>query len=415
MIMRANVAGFLRAARLAATAVLGLLATGPARADENLYERALPATVWVLSPQPGSISMGTGVLIDDRSGMVLTSYHVVERRPAVVAFFPERGPDGQVVTDPDDYVTQAEALGIAGRVVIADATRDLALIQLERVPAGARALPIATRPARPGQEVFSIGNSGAGDGVLWRYRDGKVRQNYRRTMYYASQQKVEARVLEMTVPTNSGDSGGPILDGDGALVGITAAVDDHENAVDYGIDLTEIQALLTTALVGDNAPQAPTGTEPALVDRGETVANDDAARVVSAEIEHGVVRDGQVGLVAHLEVSLDTTTVRHGEVSLIVCDEQHEPIRSARPEPGILGGLLGVSTPITSDDFRAGVTEVELFLSYAAIDAATPPGPGRFALAIDIRDIDDGRWLLSEPTWRTIVRSEPGTAPGTPD
>src|SRR5437763_14108779 len=70
------------------------------------------------------------------------------------------------------------------RAIAGDQRQDLALLQLESVPEGVAALPLAPRSARPGEVVHSIGNAGLGegmeDGTLWWYTSGTVRQVYRR-------------------------------------------------------------------------------------------------------------------------------------------------------------------------------------------------------------------------------------------
>src|SRR6516225_8693690 len=60
---------------------------------EQIYQRALRSTVWVVVPQAreGSkifVSTGAGALIDARHGLVITNYHVVADRDEVVVFFP---------------------------------------------------------------------------------------------------------------------------------------------------------------------------------------------------------------------------------------------------------------------------------------------------------------------------------------
>ncbi len=52
-----------------------------ARADEEIYNKALPSATWIISPKGnGKDNSGSGVLIDARQRLVLTAYHVVEDR-----------------------------------------------------------------------------------------------------------------------------------------------------------------------------------------------------------------------------------------------------------------------------------------------------------------------------------------------
>ena len=80
---------------------------------------------------------------------------------------------------------------------------------------------------------------------MFHYSGGNVRQVYKNSWKFSqSGQQVEARVVEMTVPINGGDSGGPILNQKGELVGINSAVMTNANQVQMGIDITEIRAFL---------------------------------------------------------------------------------------------------------------------------------------------------------------------------
>jgi S1-C subfamily serine protease len=244
--------GFLTVAALA-------LSMGGSRAlgDEVSFEKALPSLTWVLSPTGGdNVSSGSGVLIDVGQGLVLTAYHVVEDRPKVLIFFPYHHADGTLETDPKFYTGHLEELAIVGQVIASEPGKDLALIRLPKVPAAARATPLAARSPRTGQDVFAIGNSGSSNGVLWRYLDGRVRQVFRRKMAYASKQQVDARVVETTVPTNSGDSGGPVLNAGGELVAITASSYAKEVAVNYGIDVEEIRAMVGPTLARVERPES---------------------------------------------------------------------------------------------------------------------------------------------------------------
>src|SRR5439155_10332780 len=101
-------------------------------------------------------------------------FHVVETRPEVVVFFPSFR-DGEAINDPDHYVQNVAQLAIRGTVVHTDARQDLAVIRLERLPAGARALPLARQAPRPGETIHAVGKSGVRDGPPWRYSKGEVR------------------------------------------------------------------------------------------------------------------------------------------------------------------------------------------------------------------------------------------------
>lgn len=225
---------------------------GDAPDDSAVYERAIPSMIWLMAfdkTKGGKISFGSGVLIDAERGLVLTAYHVIDGKEAALMFLPVRDRAGDYVTDPMYYVENTKRLGEPGEIIARDAKRDLALIRTVRSLPLASAIPLAAQSAKPGQSLISIGNSVAGRddgpaGVLWRFAGGNARQLYTNHYRFPSGQEINAKVVEVTVPLNSGDSGGPILNLSGELVGISSAIAKDQNQVHYGIDVAEIRAFL---------------------------------------------------------------------------------------------------------------------------------------------------------------------------
>jgi len=73
----------------------------------------------------------------------------------------------------------------------------------------------------PGEVVYTIGNPGASD-VLWVHSSGSVRQ-VAHLDYKMGSQEVNAWVVETQTPINSGDSGGPVVNGKIELVAINSS------------------------------------------------------------------------------------------------------------------------------------------------------------------------------------------------
>src|SRR5262249_39368720 len=122
-----------------------------------------------------------------------------------------------------------------------DAKRDLAIIQAQSLPASAPALKLAAASPVPGDVVHSLGNPGVSD-ALWVYTSGTVRQIYVKKMLYANNQFIEARVIDTSSPINPGDSGGPVVNGQGELVGVTSGFGRGAALMTAAIDLSEIKA-----------------------------------------------------------------------------------------------------------------------------------------------------------------------------
>jgi S1-C subfamily serine protease len=237
-------------------AILLVLAFGNfSRADEELYHRTVQSTVMILDPDREVT--GSGALIDLQQRLVITNYHVVGKTRHVAVLFPVFGRDNRVVAERSAYFDNLESLREEGRlvkgtVVARDAKRDLAVIQLDRLPAGARSLPLASESPKPGQRVHSIGNPGASD-ALWVYTQGVVRQVYFRRFVIDEELHVAARVVETQSPINPGDSGGPVVNDRGECVAIVESIrlarqNKPVHLMATFIDVSEIRALLDTYL-----------------------------------------------------------------------------------------------------------------------------------------------------------------------
>jgi len=70
---------------------------------------------------------------------------------------------------------RANEIASRGEVIERDASRDLALIRVERLPDRAGAILFARSPATTGSIIYSDGASGVDENLLWRLTKGNVR------------------------------------------------------------------------------------------------------------------------------------------------------------------------------------------------------------------------------------------------
>ena len=213
------------------------------RADSTVYQTALKSTVWVLAKTAGETSSGTGVLVDVEKKLVITNFHVVGEARAAVIFFPDFKNEKADVTR-KHYLDNVKTLGIRGRVLSVDRKRDLALVELDRLPEGVTAIPMAVESSGPGEDVESIGNPGTTD-ALWVYTSGTVRSVYQKTFRTGAGEH-DFKVVETQAPINSGDSGGPVLNNKGELVAIAQAIAPNARLVSYSVDITEVKTFLAS-------------------------------------------------------------------------------------------------------------------------------------------------------------------------
>ena len=175
---------------------------GPARKKTNDDSEGLA----VLAEEH---AIGSGVILDP-NGYIVTNAHVVERADRIRVVLPTPAGDSAFETTPGG---KTEIL--VAKVVGVDRETDLALLKVEaeNLPT----LPLGVnRPARPGELVFAIGSPGGLQssvtmGVIssvWRQPDPESPMVY----------------VQTDAPINSGNSGGPLVDLDGYVVGLNAFI-----------------------------------------------------------------------------------------------------------------------------------------------------------------------------------------------
>src|SRR5213593_2977658 len=139
---------------------------------------------------------GSGVLIS-ADGKVMTAAHVVHSM---------------------DEIT-VEFLGgetVKAHVVYSEPAADLSLLQLERVPAGAKASPLANSdPIQVGDPVIIVG---APYGLSYSLSNGLISARWKPNTVYKTMPLAE--FFQTTATINTGNSGGPMFDMKGEVIGI---------------------------------------------------------------------------------------------------------------------------------------------------------------------------------------------------
>ena len=165
------------------------------------------------APREGS---GSGFLIDD-SGYLLTNFHVVD------------GADRITITLSDGRSFTAEVIGI-------DPAIDIALL---KIPAAGR-LPFVTLgdsdQLRPGQWVCAIGNP---LGYVHSVTVGVVSFLGRKLF----DQSLDA-YIQTDAAISLGNSGGPLIDAQGRVVGITTAVSSQAANIGFAIPIGQVVPIL---------------------------------------------------------------------------------------------------------------------------------------------------------------------------
>lgn len=152
--------------------------------------------------QTRSEAAGTGIVIDSH-GDVLTNAHVVgDARTVEVAL-------------PGSSVTRT------GSVIGADPTHDVALVRVANASGLTPAPVAASDNAQVGEGVVAIGNALALEGSLT-VTEGIV--SARNRSIQTDESASLTGLLQTDAPISSGNSGGPLVDAHGVVIGMNTAV-----------------------------------------------------------------------------------------------------------------------------------------------------------------------------------------------
>lgn len=232
-------------------ALADLLGVGAQRPPDlpaqQIYNQAMPSLVWIATLGDNWFGKGSGVLIDKARRLVVTNEHVVRNTELITAFFPFRQ-NGRWVRDEGFYFQNWEWLDrrgfhADGRVVARNVRNDLAIIQLDHLPTNAREIKHdftrnVENSMQRGDKVHILGNPGD---QLWNWTQGTF---LRSRQVCLIEDGPLVGCLEMEGNTREGNSGGPVLNGQGVLIGILTAGDDE--VLSLASPARNIRALLKT-------------------------------------------------------------------------------------------------------------------------------------------------------------------------
>jgi len=234
---------------------LAVASTADLQAQTTPFAKVLPSTVWIEYPVGTKTRFGTGSLVNREQRLVVTCLHVMENQKQGTVYFPMyRG--AELMTNAIDYLSST--YGITGKVVAADSDRDLAILQLNKVPPTVPALEMADRAPPAGTPLFVLGNSTVGiktidQEKLWKQYSTKVNKLVfsMQTLENEGNKQVHTWAIVLQDKVNPGDSGGPAVNADGRLVGVTYAEDKDFG---YAIDVEEVRIVLNRYL-NRNSPR----------------------------------------------------------------------------------------------------------------------------------------------------------------
>lgn len=188
----------------------------------EVYQFAIDAVVTIVNyDDEGNInSRGSGFFID-ATGTIVTAYHVIDNAYDLKV----------IVSDGATYVVQ--------QVVGFDIDRDLAIIKIS-CGSKQKYLEFETEDVIPGSNVYALGSSlGFLDGS---FSNGIVSAKLR-SETIDEKAEIDMQYIQFTAPISSGNSGGPLLNGRGKVIGVVDCHYVNGNDLNLAVRIDELKYL----------------------------------------------------------------------------------------------------------------------------------------------------------------------------
>lgn len=194
---------------------------------ENVVKKVAPSVVSILVRKSGGGSAGTGVIIS-ADGYVITNKHVIDG-----------GREIAIVTVDGTTYSKVSIIGT-------DPLNDIGFLKIE----DAKDLPQAalgdSSTVRVGQKVVAIGNArGHQNSVTSGIISGKGRPIATRGEAHGDIQ-VLSDLLQTDTAINHGNSGGPLINMAGQVIGINTAIDANSQNIGFSIPINAAKGLVRT-------------------------------------------------------------------------------------------------------------------------------------------------------------------------
>jgi S1-C subfamily serine protease len=173
---------------------------GANRGVVNVTTRTVNYDGFFMLPTPGE-GAGSGCVIDKR-GHILTNYHVIEGANKI------------------SVTLQGGKESYDGELIGADPDNDVAVIKIDAPPEELFPIPIGSSDKlHVGQRVFTLGNPFGLEGTL----TTGIISNLNRTLPSRTGTEMKS-IIQTDAAMNPGNSGGPLLDTGGRMIGMNVAI-----------------------------------------------------------------------------------------------------------------------------------------------------------------------------------------------
>lgn len=188
-----------------------------------------------------SASAGTGIIISE-NGYILTNKHVIEKSSEIL-----------VITNSGDSYESV-------RVVMVDPMSDIAILKISNAK-GLKAAELGdSKKINIGQQVIAIGNAlGEYDGTVTSGIISGIGRTVEASSEDGSSREVLTDMIQTDAAINSGNSGGPLVNAQGQVIGINTAVASKAQSIGFAIPISSVKGILKSISEGKEPKRAYLG------------------------------------------------------------------------------------------------------------------------------------------------------------
>ena len=206
----------------------------------EVVKRESPAVVLISNETKQGGSLGSGFLMDD-TGHIVTNAHVVD------------GATKTTVTFEDG--TQAK-----GTILGADKSADVAVVKIDKVPTGVSPVPLGNSGGLTvGQEVVAIGNPYGYSGTATTGIVSALKRAIQSPSGFTIQ-----NAIQTDAAINQGNSGGPLFDRDGRVIGINSQIASENGGnvgIGFAVPIDTVRPIVASIIAGGTAQHAWIGIQ----------------------------------------------------------------------------------------------------------------------------------------------------------
>ena len=189
----------------------------------------------------GSASAGTGIIVSE-NGYILTNKHVVEGSS-----------DISIVTNDGNSYDNVE-------IITTDPLSDIAILKIPNAK-GLKAVELGdSKTLNIGQQVIAIGNAlGEYDGTVTSGIISGVGRTVNASSDDGAMKETLTDMIQTDAAINSGNSGGPLVNAQGQVIGINTAVASEAQGIGFAIPISSVKGILKSISEGKTPNRAYLG------------------------------------------------------------------------------------------------------------------------------------------------------------